>query len=63
MLNSFISPIDRTLNFAGSQSGPESNGNDRVLRIPQSFSITATSTLDCLMSYPGQSLVGSKPSA
>ena len=32
------------------QSGPESDGNERVLNIPQ------TSPSDCLMSYPGYSL-------
>ena len=42
------------------QSGPGSNGNERVLRIPQSPSITGTSPSDCLMSYPGYLLgVGS----
>ena len=33
------------------QSGPESNGNEGVLRIPQSPSITGTSPWDCLVSY------------
>ena len=35
-----------------SQSGPGSNGNEGVLRIPQSLSITGTSPSDCLVSYP-----------
>ena len=46
------------------QSGPGSNGNEWVLRIPQSSSIAGTSPSDCLMSYPGHSLGrGSYPSA
>ena len=46
------------------QSGPGSDGNEGVLRIPQSSSITATSRSDCLVSYPGHSLGGgSYPSA
>ena len=46
------------------QSGPGSDGNERVLRIPQSSSIAGTSTSDCLVSYPGHSLEGgSYPSA
>ena len=40
------------------QSGPGSDGNKRVLRIPQSSSITRTSPSDCLVSYPGHLLVG-----
>ena len=40
------------------QSGPESNGNEGVLRIPQSSSITGTSPSDCLVSYSGHSLEG-----
>ena len=31
-----------------SQSGPGSDGNEGVLRIPQSFSITGTLPSDCL---------------
>ena len=45
------------------QSGPGSNGNEGVLRIPQSPSITGTSPSDCLVSYLGHSLGGSYPSA
>ena len=37
------------------QSGPRSNGNKGVLRIPQSSSITRASPSDCLVSYPGHS--------
>ena len=40
------------------QSEPGSDGNERVLRIPHSSSIAATSPTDCLVSYPGHSLVG-----
>ena len=45
------------------QSGPGSNSNEGVLRIPQSSSITETSPSDCLASYPGHSWGGSYPSA
>ena len=46
------------------QSGPGSNGNEVVLRIPQSSSITEASLSDCLVSYPGHLLkAGSYPSA
>ena len=40
------------------QSGPWSDGNEFELRIPQSSSITGTSLSDCLVPYPGHSLVG-----
>ena len=45
--------MDRTLLGATtpSQSGPETYGNDGVLCIPQSSSITGISSLDCLVSY------------
>ena len=57
---SSIWPIDRALSGATtpSQSGLGSDGNEGVLHIPQSFSITGTSPSDCLVSYPGHSLVG-----
>ena len=45
------------------QSGPGSDGNEGVLRIPQSSSTAGTSPSDCLVSYPGHSLVGSYSSA
>ena len=45
------------------QSGPGSDGNEVVLRIPQSSSTARTSPSDCLVSYPGHSLGGSYPSA
>ena len=37
-------------------SGPGSDGNEGVLRIPQCSSITGASPSDCLVSYPGHSL-------
>ena len=47
----------RTLSVATTpgQSEPRSNGNEGVLYIPQSSSITGTSPLDCLISYAGHS--------
>ena len=46
------------------QSGPGSDGDEGVLRIPQSSSIAGTSPSDCLVSYPEHSLGGgSYPSA
>ena len=63
----FISiwPIDRTLSGATilGQSGPGSDGNEGVIRISQSSSITGTAPSDCLVSFPGHSLWGSYPSA
>ena len=58
-------PIDRTLSSTTTpgQSGPRSNGNEEVLQIPQSSSITGASPLDCLVSYLGHSLGESYPSA
>ena len=51
---SSIWPMDRTLLGATttSQSGPGSDGNEGVLHISQSFSITGASPSDCLVSYP-----------
>ena len=43
------------------QSGPESDGNEGLLRIPQSTSITRTSPSDCIVSYPEDMLVGVTP--
>ena len=45
------------------KSGPESDGNKGVLRIPQSSWITGASQLDCLVSYPRHSLGVSYPFA
>ena len=39
-------------------SGPESDGNEVALRIPQSSCITEASPSDCLMSYAGHSFGG-----
>ena len=52
---SSIWPIDRTLSDATTpgQSGPWSDANEGVLRIPQSSRVTGTSPSDCLVSYPG----------
>ena len=52
--------MDRTLSGATTpgQSGRGSNGNEGVLRIPQSPSITGTSLSDRSASYPGYSLGG-----
>ena len=53
--NSSIWYIDRTLLGAATpgQSGPGGDGNERVLRITQSSSITGAWTPDWLMLYPG----------
>ena len=50
---SSIWPIHRTLSGATTpgQSGPGSDGNEGVLLISQSSSITGTSLSDCLVSY------------
>ena len=40
------------------QSGPESDGNEGVLRIPQSSSIIGASPSECLVSYPRHLLGG-----
>ena len=58
MSNSSIWPIDRT---QSGQNGPESDGNERILRIPQSSRITGGSPSDCLLSYPEHSLEGFLP--
>ena len=62
---SSIWPIDRTLSGATTpgQSGTGSNGNEGVLLIPESNSITGTSPSDCLVSHPGHSLGKSYPPA
>ena len=58
---SSIWPIDRTLSIATTlgQSELGSDGNEGVLRIPQSSCITGTSQTDCLVSYIGHSFGGS----
>ena len=52
---SSIQPIDSALSGATTtgQNGPGSDGNEGVLRIPQSSSITGSLPLDCLVSYIG----------
>ena len=57
MSNSSIQSRDRTLSGAitQGQSGPGSNGKERVLHIPQS-SRTEASLSDCLVSYPAHLL-------
>ena len=57
---SSIYPIDRTLSGTTilGESGPASDGNEEVLRIPQSSSIIGTSPSDSLVSYTGRSLWG-----
>ena len=58
MSNGSISLIDRTLSGATTpgQSVPGSDGNEGVLRIPQSPSITGTSPSDGVMANAGHSL-------
>ena len=55
---SSIEAIDRAQSGATipGKSRPGGNGNEEVLRIPQSSSIAGTSPSDCLVSYPGHSL-------
>ena len=64
MSNSSIWPIGRTLLGAiiPGQSGPGSDDNERVLPIPQNFSITEASPSDSLASYTGHLLRESYPS-
>ena len=61
LFNPYIGPLSGAT--TPGQSGPRSDGNEGVLRIPQNSSIAGTSPSDCLVSYPGYSLVGSYPSA
>ena len=60
MSNCSIWPIDKTLSGATipDQGRPRSDGNERVLCIPQSSSITGASLWDGLESYLGYSLGG-----
>ena len=48
---SSIWSIDVTLSMTPGQSGPESDSNEGVLRIPQSSNITETSPSNCFVSY------------
>ena len=43
------------------QSEPGNDGNEGILRIPQSSSITGTSPSDCFVSFPGHSFSGVLP--
>ena len=65
MSNSSIWPIDKTLSDATTpgQSGPESDGNEVVVCITQSFRIIGASPSGCLVSCPGHTLRESYPSA
>ena len=56
--------MDRSLSDATTpgQSGPGNDGNEGVLRILQSPSITEASSSNCLVSYSGHSLEESYPS-
>ena len=65
MSKSSIWPTDRTLSGTTTpgQSGPGSVGNEGVLHIHQSSSITGALPLDFLVSYPRQSLEVSYPPA
>ena len=58
MSNGYIWPIDRTLSdvTTPSQSRLESDGNEGVLYIPQSSSITGALQSDCLVPYLGHVL-------
>ena len=63
---SSICSIDRALSGATTPGKSEhgDDGNEDVLCIPLSSSITGTSSSDCLVSYPGHSLgEGSYPFA
>ena len=59
LFNPLIGPLSGTA--TPSQSGLGSDGNEGVLRIPQSSSIAGTLPSDCLVSYPGHSLGGVLP--
>ena len=59
LLNPQIGPLSGAITLG--QSGPGSNSNEGVLRIPQSSSTAGTSPSDCLVLYPGHSLGGVLP--
>ena len=59
LFNPKIGPFSGTTTLG--QSRPGSNGNEGVLHIPKSTSITAASPSDCLVSYPGHLLGGLTP--
>ena len=62
MLKRSLWPIDMTLSGAttSGQNESRSDGNEGVLRIPQSSSITEASPSDCFVLYQGHSLGRSK---
>ena len=62
---SSIWPIDRTLSGGTilGQGGPESDGNEGVLRILRSSSISGASPSDCFVSHQDTRLGESYPSA
>ena len=64
-LFSSIQPIDMMLPSATTpgKTGPVSDGDEGVHRIPQSSNITKASPSDCLVSYPRYSLGKPYPSA
>ena len=55
MSNSSIWPLGKTLSCATTPGRSGSNVNERVLCIPQSYSIMGASPSHCLVSYPGHS--------
>ena len=61
MSNSSIWPISGDTTMG--QSGPGSDGNEEVLYIPQSSSITGASPSDFLVSYPRHSFGGGSNSS
>ena len=65
MIKSSIWPIDGIPSGATTpdQSGPGSDSNEGVIRIPQISSITGASASGFWVSYPGHWLVGGYPSA
>ena len=64
MSNSFVRPTEKNQSGATTpgQSVPRSDGNERVLHIPQSLRTTGAWPSNCLVSYPGHSLGESNPS-
>ena len=55
LFNPWLGPLSSATTLG--QSGPGSDGNEGVLHIPQSSSITGTSPSDCLALYQGHSLL------
>ena len=61
--NTSIRPIDKTLSGATTTGlcGPGTNGNEGVLPIPLSSSITEASPSNCFVSYTGHPLAALLP--